>query len=79
MSETITSVQSMPEILLGMIDAEIVKIREEDGRIILIPIKERRESPLRGMFAGKSKPLENGELHSERFSREKQLEKELEF
>lgn len=79
MSETIVNIQTVPEVLFRIFNASMVKIREEKEGVMVIPVKERAESPLRGMLAEKSKSLENGELHSERFSREKQLEKELEF
>ena len=50
MSETVVSIQSMPEVLLRLIKAKTVKIREENGVVTVIPIKEKKESPLRRLF-----------------------------
>ena len=71
MSETVVSVQSMPEVLLRLVNAKTVKIREENGVVTVIPIRERKESPLRGFFG-------DGKLSTERFLEQKQLDKELE-
>ena len=71
MSETVTSVQSMPEVLLRLVKAKTVKIREDNGIVTVIPIREREESPLRGFFG-------DGKLSTERFWEQKRLDKELE-
>ncbi|MCL2433941.1 MAG: hypothetical protein FWD16_05425 [Clostridia bacterium] len=73
MSETVASIQTMPQILTRMIRAKTVKIREEgNGVITVIPIREDDDCPLFGF-------LGEGKMSTERFMADKQLEKELEL
>ena len=64
------SIKTAPEVIFRLLNASM----EKEG-VMVIPVKEREESPLHGMLANKS----NGELHSERFSREKQLKRSWNF
>jgi len=44
MSETVASSQSLPELIMGMITAETVKICEDNGVITLIPLTFEQET-----------------------------------
>jgi len=54
MSETILSVKTLSETLYEMIPTERVKVRNADGIISLIPLREttKAECPLLGLTAG---------------------------
>ena len=72
MSETITSIQSIPQILSRIISSKMVRIREDgDGVVTLIPIREGDDCPLLGL-------LGEGKMSTERFMADKQFEKGLE-
>ena len=71
MSETVVNIQSAQEVLMRFVHTKRVKIREDNGIVTVIPVKERHESPLRGFFG-------DGKLSSERFLEQKRLDKELE-
>jgi len=61
----------MPDILMRIVKTKQVKIREADGIVTLIPIQERKESPLRGF-------LGDGKFSTEKYFEQKRLDKELE-
>jgi virulence-associated protein VagC len=73
MTDMILDVQTLPEMIFSKISAEKVRIREENGSIILTPIVEPKQNfdVLFGMFA-------DGKISTEEYMREKQIEKELE-
>ena len=54
MTETVMNTSTLPEYLFKMIPTEKVRVREIDGMIQLMPVKENIDCTvgLRGMFAG---------------------------
>jgi hypothetical protein len=63
----------LPELIISYIHSRKIKLIKENGNIILSPVDEKYailEKSL-GMFS-------NGKLSSERFMKEKEIEKELE-
>jgi len=54
MTETVMSTTALPEILLKLIKTEKVRIKENDGVIQLMPVKENVDFTigLRGILAG---------------------------
>jgi hypothetical protein len=75
MTDTVTNTTALPEILFSLIKTEKVRIKENDGIIQLLPVKEKTSctTGLRGMFAGDSKMTVDSYLQS------KQSEKELDL
>jgi len=71
-SETITNLQTLPELVFSLLRSETIKVREENGVITILPIKKGSDSPIFGMFKG------NGHIVDD-FMAEKQREKELEI
>jgi hypothetical protein len=71
--EVIVQTSSLSEHLLRKISTERVKMRETDGVITLTPIAEKREFPdfLFGMFT-------DDKISTEKYSKQKQIDKELE-
>jgi hypothetical protein len=73
MEATIISTQILPAPIRERIRAPKVSITERDGGVMLLPIEEPKTRPTKlfGMFAGSG-------LSSDEFSRQKQVDKELE-
>jgi len=71
MSEIVAKLNSLPELLFGLIQTETVKIREDNGIVTLIPIKEDNDCPLFGFYA-------QGKLSTEKFLEQKRMDTELE-
>ena len=73
MTEMVLNTRALPEPLFRMIHTEKVKVRDFNGEIRLIPIRETDlDCPLLGMFA-------DGKISAEKFMAGKQAEKELEI
>ena len=73
MTEMVLDTKTLPEPLLRLIYTEKVKVREVHGEIRLTPVKETTsDCPLLGMFA-------DGRISTEKFTKDKQIEKELEI
>jgi len=70
MSDIVLDVQTLPKILFSRISSEKVRLREENGSIILTPITERKYNfdALFGMFS-------DGKLSTEDYLKEKQKRK----
>ena len=63
----------LPEPIISYIHSEKIRMFEEDGNIILSPLKnDPNVNELFGMFS-------DGKLSSEDFIKEKALEKEMEY
>jgi virulence-associated protein VagC len=73
MADMILDVQTLPEAIFSKISTKRVKIREENGSIILTPFGETKQNfeVLFGMFS-------DGKISTEEYMKEKQIEKELE-
>ncbi len=73
MSDMVLDVQILPEMIFSKISTGKVRIREENGSIVLTPIVEKKQNfdVLFGMFS-------DGRISTEDFMKEKQIEKELE-
>ena len=73
MADMILNVQTLPEVVFSKIPSEKVRIHEENGSIILTPIIEKKHNfdVLFGMFS-------DGRISTEKYMKEKQIEKELE-
>ena len=72
MTEMVLNTRALPEPLFQLIHTEKVKVREAQGEIRLIPIRETDlDCPLLGMFA-------DGKISVDKFIANKQIEKELE-
>ena len=62
----------LPELIFSYIHSEKIRVFEENGNIILSPLKAKPDvNELFGMFS-------DGKLSSENFIREKVVEKEME-
>jgi hypothetical protein len=64
--------QILPEPIISYIHSERIRMSEEDGNIVLSPLKDNPD--LDELFG----ILSDGKLSSEEFIREKAIEKELE-
>ena len=72
MTEMVLNTKTLPEPLLRLIHTERVKVREAQGEIRLIPVRETSlDCPFLGMFA-------DGKISADKFIAGKQAEKELE-
>ena len=74
MTDTVLSTTALPEILFNLIKTEKVRVKENDGVIQLLPVKENVSctSKIRGMFAGDSSMTVDSYL--ERKKQEKELD-----
>jgi len=54
MTETVINTHALPEFLFKIISTEKVRVKEVDGIVQLMPVKENTDCTigLRGMFAG---------------------------
>lgn len=75
MTDTITSTKALPEILLGLIKTEQVRVKENGGIIQLLPVKEKTDCTvgLRGLCAG------NSSMTVDKFLERKHKDKKLEL
>ena len=73
MENIILNTKALPMLLWDKIQTRQVRVLEQKGTIKLVPIKEKRQrfSKLFGM-------LENSDISTEKFCKQKQIEKELE-
>ena len=71
MSETVMSVNTLPDAIIRMFPSGKVKVREDKGVVTLIPLKKDVECPLFGFFG-------DGKLSTKKIIEQKQLDKELE-
>jgi len=73
MTDIVMDINMVPEALFSRIKAERVKIHEENGAFVLIPINDEEKTfdRLIGMFS-------DGKLSIDGYLREKRLERELE-
>ena len=78
MSETVVSMQAVPEVLARFIKTKTVKIREENGVITVTPAKIPDWHELQGLLKGKSN-LPPGVLVTDDFMARKSEEKELDL
>ena len=74
MTDTVMKTTALPDILLRLITTERVRVKESDGIIQLVPIKEDDDCTigLRGLFAG------DPNMTVEKFLERKRADKELE-
>jgi hypothetical protein len=75
MTDTVMSTTALPEVLFDLIKTEKVRIRENDGVIQLLPVKDNVSCTLgfRGMFAG------DPNMTVDSYLQRKKLEKELDL
>ena len=75
MIETVMNTSTLPEFLLRIIPTEKVRVKEIDGMIQLMPVKENVDCTigLRGMFAG------DPNLTIDKYLERKRAEKELDL
>ncbi|MDR0610225.1 MAG: hypothetical protein LBG58_08965 [Planctomycetaceae bacterium] len=73
MTDYVMNTKSLPDILFRLIPTERVRLREENGIIQLIPVKEMSDctKDLRGMFA------DCPEMSVDNFLKRKHADKEL--
>jgi len=73
MENIILNTKTLPVLLWNKIQARQVRVLEQKGIIKLVPVKEKRKrfSKLFGM-------LENSNLSTKEFCKQKQMDKELE-
>ena len=73
MSDIVLDIQTLPKMLFSRISSEKVRLREENGSIILTPVIEKKQDfdILFGMFS-------DGKLSTEDYIKEKRMEKEME-
>ena len=74
-SEAVINTTALPEVLLRLIPTEKVRVKEIDGVIQLMPVKENIDCTigLRGMFA------DAPELTVDKYLERKRVEKELDL
>ena len=58
MMETVMNTNTLPEFLFKMIPTEKVRVKEIDGMIQLMPVKENADCPLRGLAADSTLTVE---------------------
>ena len=75
MTETVINTKALSEILLKLIQTEKVRLKETDGVIQLVPVKETTDCTigLRGLFANYP------EMSVDRFLERKHADKELDL
>ena len=75
MAEIVLNTNTLPEVLLKLIPAEKVRVREIDGIIQLVPVKDNVDCTigLRGMFAGDT------EMTVDKFLERMRADKELDL
>jgi hypothetical protein len=75
MYETVMNTKALPEFLSRLISTERVRIKEINGIIQLIPIKENKDSTIgiRGLFS------EYPEMSLDKFLERKHADKELDL
>ena len=71
MTEFMIEAKLLPESISRLITTEMVKVRESNGEIMLLPVRQAPKCPLRGI-------LSDGRISSYVFMERKKLEKELE-
>jgi len=72
--EMVLDVTTLPEKVFSRISTAKVRLYEENGSIILTPVVEAKQNidTLFGMYS-------DGKISTEKYMREKRLEKELEY
>ena len=75
MTDTVMSTTALPEILLKLINTEKVRVKESDGIIQLMPVKENIDITigLRGILAGYD------EMSVDKFLERKRADAELDL
>ena len=75
MTDTVMRTAALPEILFKLIKTEKVRVKESDGFIQLMPVKEATDCTigLRGMFAG------DPNMTVDKFLERKHADKELDL
>jgi hypothetical protein len=75
MNETIMQTKAFPDVLFKLIPTERVRVKEIDGMVQLMPVKENEDctTGLRGMFAG------DPNMSVEKFLERKRADKELDL
>ena len=77
MEDTIINVNTLPESICRRIRSKRVRVRENDGEIILTPIMDN-DTNFWESLAHLQEIFSDGKISSEKFMKNKQLEKELE-
>jgi hypothetical protein len=75
MNETIVQTKVLPDFLFKLIPTEKVRVREFDGMVQLVPVRENEDCTigLRGMFAG------DPNMTVDKFLERKRADKELDL
>jgi len=75
MTEKVMNTNALPEVLFRLIKTEKVRVKELDGMIQLMPVKENADCTigLRGLFAGDSN------MTVDKFLERKRTDKELDL
>ena len=75
MSETVMNIDALPEFLVKIIPTEKVRVKEIDGIVQLIPIRDNTDCTigLRGILEG------CGEMSVDKFLERKHADKELDL
>jgi hypothetical protein len=75
MTDTVMNTTALPEILFKLIRTEKVHVKETDGVIQLMPVKENADCTigLRGMFAG------DPDMTVDKFLERKRADKDLDL
>ena len=77
MNEVVVSTNMLQELLLLRIHSDQVRVREENGVIILTPVSDLQSSPMNALEELRTM-LSDGRMSSESFMARKQIDKELE-
>jgi len=75
MSETVMNINALPEFLIKIMPTEKVRVKEMDGIVQLMPVKENTDCTigLRGLFAG------DPNMTVDKFLERKHADKELDL
>jgi len=75
MTDTVMNTSALPDILFGLIKTKKVRVKENNGVIQLLPVKEKSDCTvgLRGLLA------DCNDMSVEKFLQRKQADKELDL
>ena len=75
MTESVISINALPELLVKLLSTEKVRVKEVDGILQIIPVKENTDCTVgfRGLFAG------DPNMTVDRFLERKHADKDLDL
>jgi len=74
MSDMVLDIKTLPDMIFSRISTEKVRIHEENGNIVLSPVKNKPKPNINDLFG----MFNDGKLSSHDFIKDKAIERELE-